>query len=138
MTTRIGIADFDSIEGEILLPQRSTHRFESSAFAYAGVQVLPVSAPPFTLKCIRMTPIAALQSDVAIITASVGQVLPIIHAGITYELAPYQLRFIVLDVNIIETRRLVLATGSRFGVPYTYTPAAQITAALTLQAVPIA
>jgi len=137
MTIRIGIADFDSHDGEILLPQRSTHRFQSPAYEYAGVQILPKAAPPFTLKCIRMVSPANLQNDVDVITASVGQIVPIIHDGIVYEQLPYRLRFIVLDVQIIETRRLVLATGSRFGTPFTISPAAQITAGLTLQAVPL-
>lgn len=136
MTIRIGIADFDSHDGEILLPQRSTHRFQSSAFAFAGVQVLPPTAPPFTLKCTRLTSPAFLQSDVDTITASVGQVLPIIHDGIIFEQLPYRLRFILLDVQLIETRRLHLATGSRWGTPFTYNPGAQIQVALTLQAVP--
>ena len=137
MTIRSGIADFDSHEGEILLPQRSTHRFESPAFAFAGVQLMPRTAPPFTLKCLRHVSPVNLQSDVDIITASVGQVLPIIHDGIVYEQLPYRLRFIVLGVNIVETRRLILAAGSRFGSPYTISPAAQITASITMQAVPL-
>lgn len=137
MTIRIGIVDFDSHDGEILLPQRSTHRFQSPAYAYAGVQVLPAAAPPFTLKCIRLTSTVNLQPDVDAITASVGQVLPIIHDGIVYEQLPYRLRFILLDVQVIETRRLVLATGSRFGTAFAIGPAAQITVGLTLQAVPL-
>jgi hypothetical protein len=137
MTLRIGTMDFDSFDGEILLPQRSTHRFESPAVAYAGVQVLPNSAPPFALKCIRMTPAALLVSDAEIINASVGQIVPIVHDALVYEYLPYRLVFIVLSIQINETRKLPLVSGSRYGTPYTYTPGGQITTTITLQAVPL-
>lgn len=137
MTIAINGIHFDIYDGEIQLPKRSTHRYSSPAVPYAGIQVLPPSGPPFTLRLTRFAPSNQLQFDVERFNAAVGNIVSIIDNGIVYEFLPYRLLFAILDVQIVEASRIVHAAGSRLGIPYSYTPAAKTITNFTLQAVPI-
>lgn len=134
---RIAGIPFDTYDGEIQLPKRSTHRFSSPVVPYAGLQVLPPSGPPFTLRLTRFASADTLQAEVDRLNASVGNVVPIIDDGIVYEFLPHRLLFAILDVQVVESSRIVHAAGSRDGIPYSFSPASKVVANITFQAVPI-
>ncbi len=134
---RIAGIPFDTYDGEIQLLKRSTHRYSSPVVPYAGIQVMPVSSPAFTLRLTRFAPADTLQHEVDRLNASVGNVVPIIDDGIVYEFLPYRLLFAILDVQIVASSRIVHAAGSRDGIAYSFSPAAKVVANITMQAVPL-
>jgi len=134
---RIAGIPFDTYDGEIQLPKRSTHRYNSPVVPYGGIQVMPISGPAFTLRLTRFAAADTLHHELDRLNASVGNVVPIIDDGIVYEFLPYRLLFAILDVQIVESSRIVHAAGSRDGIPYSFSPAAKVVANITFQAVPI-
>lgn len=137
MTLTIGATAFDRYDGDILLPRRTTSRFASPVQPYAGIQVLPEYAPPFTLECIRYTAEGSLSYEREVIERSIGQVLPVVDDGEMYEMLPWRVVFAILDAAVTSTV-VPLAMGSRYDIPFVLRPAGIIQATITMQAVPIA
>lgn len=131
-----GVA-MDIVEGEILLPQRSTERFVTPGAPHAGIQVLPVQGSPFTLQVTRYTPAGQLQAEADWFRSLIGNVVRLRFNSIEYDLLPYRLRFAVLDTQLTESRVIPFASGSRAGVPYQFAPAGIVRVSVTLQSVPL-
>lgn len=137
MSIRINTKTFDVVEGEILLPKRSTQRFASPSSEHAGVQVLPSMATPFSLNLTRYNHANLLQAELDYGRNLVGNLVSLTFNGIVYEWIQYRLRFLVLDVQPSRTAVLPFASGSRNGVAFTYDPASVVVAVYTFQAVPL-
>lgn len=136
MSLRINTKYFDVMQGEILLPRRSTERFSSPSTPQAGIQVLPAMGPPFTLELTRYNAKSLLQAELDYGRSLIGSIVSLTFNGVVYDYLPYRCKFAVLDVTPSRTDTLLMASGSRGGVTYTYAPASIVVANYTFQAVP--
>lgn len=126
---------FASSRGAIVLRHRTATRFSTSTAVDAGVQINPSIGVPFTLDLVKYTPAVQGQSTVDYHKARIGRLVFLESNGIRYWQGPYNLRFLVLDVQIVESKAIVRACGTIEDTPFDYSPAWMVASRWTLQPV---
>lgn len=127
---------FDVMQGEIILPRRSTERFASPSAPHAGLQVLPTMGPTFSLELTRFNAKNLLQAEIDAGNALIGALVRFTFNGVVYDRLPYRCRFAVLAFQPTRTDTLLMAAGSRNGVAFKFEPACIVVGSYTFQAVP--
>lgn len=136
MTTVIDGFAFDFRDGAIGTPQLSVRPFTNPGTAHVGAQVLSLRGDPFEILLRRYTDSVALTQLQREIRANIGRIVQIVADGTIYVSAPYQIRFLVIDVMITDARVVPYVRTHRGGVTYTYSPAAAVESKWRMQAIP--
>jgi hypothetical protein len=135
MNTVIDNYVFAVSRGVIKLPHRTTTRFSTSTAADAGTQVNPPIGMPFTLDLTKYVPAELGQLTVNYHLDRIGRVVFLQSAGIRYWQPPYRFRFVVLDVEIMDSQAIPMACGHALGQAFEYSPAWVVRSRWTLQPV---
>jgi len=135
MTAIIDNYVFASCRGPITLPQRTATRFATSTAVDAGAQLTPPTGQPFTLDLTKYVPATSGQQTVDYQLNQIGRLAFFETAGIRYWQSPYRLLFLVLRVDILESKAVARACGHAAGVPFDFAPAWVVRSRWTMQAV---
>lgn len=126
---------FAKSRGAVTLRQRSVNRFATSTAVEAGAQVQPESALPFTLELTKYVPANIGQLTVDYHLAQIGKLVFMETNGVRYWNGPYFLKFLVLGVEIMESKAIVRACGTAAGQSFDFAPAWMVVSRWTMQAV---
>ncbi|MEM8910818.1 MAG: hypothetical protein AAGC97_03545 [Planctomycetota bacterium] len=132
---RIGTFEFDRFTGNIVLPSVSATPFVQAGTAHVGVQIQPIAGRPFTLRVWRVDASNYLLANLNVQKARIGND-DTLFAFSTNITTTFGYRFFVNDVREVESDIIPFASGSRFGVPYSHTPASFLVTDWELIAVP--
>lgn len=126
---------FADSKGAIVLRHRTTTRFSTSTAADAGAQVNAATGIPFTFDLTKYVESNMGQPTVDYHKAQIGKLAFLQSGGIRYWQGPYSYRFLVLDVQIVESKAIPRACGYVNDVAFDYDPAWMVVSRWTLQPV---
>jgi len=126
---------FAGSRGVITLPQRTATRFATSTAVDAGVQLTPPTGLPFQLDLTKFVAATAGQITVDYHLNQIGKLVFLESAGIRYWQSPYRYRFVVLAVDITESKAVARACGHAAGIAFDFAPAWVVRSRWTMQAV---
>lgn len=126
---------FAASRGAITLPHRTATRFATSTAVDAGVQLTPPTGQPFVLELTKYVAATSGQQTVDYHLDQIGRLTFFQTAGIRYWQSPYRLMFLVLGVDILESKAVARACGHAGGLAFDFSPAWVVRSRWTLQAV---
>lgn len=128
--------DFDGQEGVIRTLQRESRVYTSPASPHIGLQVLAPRGPQFTLQLVRYCPAIEIEITQRFLVAHIGRLVTIVDHARQYIFPPWQLRFAVADVQIIDAQVVPFALTTRGSSEISLSPAGVVTSQWTMHAVP--
>ncbi|EMI20532.1 hypothetical protein RMSM_02564 [Rhodopirellula maiorica SM1] len=128
---------FDLYEGTVEVPKWSGVPYVQPGVPNVGIHMQPPAGTPFGLLTTRFDAAEYFEANQRRQRDKIGLHAYIIADGINYEIAPYRLRFFVLDVRIVSAEIIPMAAGSRNGSTYEHSPASKVVSEWILVAVPL-
>jgi hypothetical protein len=126
---------FAASRGAITLPQRTATRFATSTAVNAGAQLTPPTGQPFALDLTKYVAATNGQDAVDYHLDRIGRLAFFESNGIRYWQSPYRYLFLVLNVEILESKAVARACGHAGGVAFDFSPGWVVRSRWTLQAV---
>lgn len=137
MAVSIGPFKFNEMRGNPpMLSESRAVLYTRPGIAGVGARVQPTVGHETDITVMRVTTAAARVGTLHNYRAAIGSVFSIVIDGVNYT-AAFSLNFLILGVEILETRPMVRSIGiDPDGVTYDYAPAGLIVSRWRIVAVP--